>query len=94
MQVKLPEKENVVLRISPNPVRESIRMHIYSKTDADVRVSVYDGMGHLYTSFNTRVLQGSSFVTISDLQKWPNKVYTVQILVGRDRFTRKIVLVK
>ena len=90
----MPEKENVVLRISPNPVRESIKMHIFTKVDADVNVAVYNSVGRLYTTISTHVQQGSSFVTINDVARWPDNVYNVQITIGRERYTRKIVLVK
>jgi hypothetical protein len=94
VQVKFPEKENVVLRISPNPVRESIRMNIVSKEDADVKIAVYNSVGILYKTLSVRVQKGSSFVTVHGISKWPDNVYNVQISVGKEKFTRKVVLLK
>ena len=92
--VKIPIKENVVLRISPNPVRESIRMNVVSQNDADVKISVYNTFGILFKTITTHVQKGSSFITVHDIQKWPDNVYNVQIAVGNEKYTRKIVLIK
>jgi hypothetical protein len=94
MKVNLPLKENVVLRISPNPVRESIRMNVVTQIESDVQISVYSSFGVLFKSIETHVQQGSSFITIHDIEKWPDNVYNVQIIVGKEKYTRKIVLVK
>jgi hypothetical protein len=94
VQVKLPEKENVVLRISPNPVRESIRMNVVSKEDADVNIAVYNSVGVLYKTLSVHVQKGSSFVTVHGISKWPDNVYNVHITVGKENFTRTVVLLK
>jgi hypothetical protein len=84
----------VVLRISPNPVRESIRMNVVSQNDADVKISVYNSVGILFKTISTHVQKGSSFITVHDIQKWPENVYNVQIVIGGEKYIRKIVLIK
>jgi hypothetical protein len=94
VQVKIPEKENVVLKISPNPVHESIRMNVISKTDADLKISIYNSVGVLFKSLTARVQKGSTFVIVHDIEKWPDNVYNVQIIIGKEKYTRKVVLIK
>jgi hypothetical protein len=94
VQVKIPEKENVVLKISPNPVHESIRMNVITKTDADLKISIYNSVGVLFKSLTARVQKGSTFVIVHDVDKWPDNVYNVQIVVGKEKYTRKVVLIK
>ncbi len=92
--MRIPEKENVVLKISPNPVHESIRMNVITKTDADLKIAIYNSTGILFKSMTARVQKGSTFVIVHDINKWPDNVYNVQIIVGKEMYTRKIVLVK
>lgn len=92
--VKVPGSENVILKISPNPVRESIRMSVVTKNDADLQISVYNSVGVLFKTLSTRVQKGSTFVVIPDIKKWPDNVYNVQIIIGKEKYTRKIVLIK
>ena len=94
VQVKIPEKENVILKISPNPVHESIRMNVITKTDADLQISIYNSVGVLFKTMSTRVQKGSTFVIVHDINKWPDNVYHVQIIIGKEKYSRKIVLVK
>lgn len=94
VQVKIPEIENVVLKISPNPVHESIRMNVVTKTDADLKISIYNSVGVLFKTLSTRVQKGSTFVIVHDINKWPDNVYNVQIIIGKEKYSRKIVLVK
>jgi hypothetical protein len=94
VQVKIPEKESIVLKISPNPVHESIRMNVVTKTDSDIKISVYNSVGVLFKSLSSRVPKGSTFIVINDINKWPDNVYNVQIVIGKEKYTRKIVLVK
>ena len=94
LQVKLPIKESVVLRISPNPVRESIRMNVVAENESDVKISIYNSIGILFKTITTHVEKGSSFITVHDINKWPDNVYNVQIVIGKEKYTRKIVLVK
>ena len=94
VQVRIPEKENVVLKISPNPVHESIRMNVVTKTDADLKISIYNSAGVLFKSLTARVQKGSTFVIVHDIDKWPDNVYNVQIIIGNEKYTRKVVLIK
>jgi hypothetical protein len=94
VQVKIPQNENVVLRISPNPVHESIRMNVISNDDADLKISIYNSVGVLFKTLSTRVQKGSTFVVVNDINKWPDNVYNVQIVIGKEKYVRKIVLVK
>ena len=94
LQVKLPVNENVVLRISPNPVRESIRMNVVTGNESDVKISIYNSFGILFKTISTHVQKGSSFITVHDINKWPDNVYNVQIVIGKEKYTRKIVLLK
>lgn len=94
LQVKIPQNENVVLKISPNPVHESIRMNVITKTDADLKISIYNSVGILFKSLTARVPKGSTFVIVNDIDKWPDNVYNVQIVIGKEKYTRKIVLLR
>jgi hypothetical protein len=94
VQLKVPEKNMVSVIVSPNPVRESIRMNIYTPEGADVKVSVYNTEGKLFKVVPARLLRGSSFITIGDLQMWPEGTYNVQVLIGKEAYNRKIVLIK
>jgi hypothetical protein len=94
VQVKLPEREAASVIVSPNPARENIRMNLFTPDDADVKISVYSADGKLYRAISTHILKGSSFVNIGGLDKWPENIYHVQILIGKETYTKKIVLVK
>ena len=93
-QIRIPEKESVILKISPNPVHESIRLNVVTKADSDLKISIYNSAGVLFKTLSTRVQKGSTFVVVHDINKWPDNVYNVQIIVGKEKYTRKIVLVK
>ena len=69
-------------------------MNVVTKTDADVKISIYNSVGVLFKSLTARVQKGSTFVIVHDIDKWPDNVYNVQIVVGKEKYTRKVVLIK
>jgi len=94
VQLKLAEKQASSVIISPNPVHENIRMHLFTPVESDVRISVYSADGKRFRTISTHVQKGASTVNIGGLEKWPANIYHVQIVIGTEVYTKKVVLVK
>ncbi|HEV2831142.1 MAG TPA: T9SS type A sorting domain-containing protein [Hanamia sp.] len=88
------EKERGTVSISPNPVRDVMRLNISSSTDETILVSIYDFAGRQMKTVHSEIRKGKSSLKISDFQSWPAGIYSVKVLLGNNVFIKKMVLTK
>ncbi len=94
--VKISSKENDkgMVIIVPNPVKEIMRLNVFSPTDATLELSIFDFAGRMMKTLNTNVQKGNTELTIDNFQNWPKGVYSLKTLLGDNLFVNKMVLIK
>lgn len=80
------------IRIMPNPVRDYVQVGVYSQKQEKIKLSFYDASGRLMRVVNSSIPNGRSVINISDFQNWPDGVYSVKVIFGKDLFVSKMVL--
>jgi hypothetical protein len=83
-----------VVAISPNPVRDKMKITINSNENKKVLVNIYDAAGRPMRSINTIAARGAACVDITGLESWQQGIYTVKVMLGNEAFTQKMILTK
>ncbi len=94
ISLSLVESNTDGMSIAPNPVRDIMQINISSAKDKKAQLFIYDFEGKLVRTENTNIQRGNSVITVSGLQTWPRGVYSVTVVIGDDRFVKKMVLTK
>ncbi len=80
--------------IVPNPVKDILRVNIYSPADRNVQLAIYDNAGRLLQTINQHVVKGNSVISLSGFKNWERGVYPVKITSGSESLVERLVLVK
>jgi Secretion system C-terminal sorting domain len=86
--------EGGTVTIIPNPVKDVLRLNIFSPADANLFISIYDLTGKLMKNMHSTVQQGNTELTLTNFQAWPRGIYSMKTLLGKNLFVNKMVLVK
>lgn len=90
----MDEKVKEMISITPNPVRDVMRLHISSSVNGNVKLYIYDLAGRQMMSLPARIQKGNVVIEVRDFQSWPRGIYSVKVLLGNSVFTKKMVLTK
>jgi hypothetical protein len=77
------------LSVFPNPVEESLNLHIGLKEQADLRVDLINPLGQVLNSVSKS--NALSDQLVFDMQGYPAGVYFIKISVGDQVLVRKVV---
>jgi hypothetical protein len=88
------EEGKEMISITPNPVRDVMRLNISSSADENMKLYIYDLAGRQMMSSLARVQKGNVVIEVKDFQSWPRGIYSVKALLGNSVFTKKMVLTK
>jgi hypothetical protein len=94
ISLSLIETNTDGMSIAPNPVRDIMQINISSAKDNKAQLFIYDFKGKLVRTESTNIQKGNSVITVSGLETWPRGVYSVTVVMGDDRFVKKMVLTK
>ncbi len=94
--VKISSKQsnNGMVMIIPNPVKDIMRLNVFSPEDATLELSIFDFAGKIMKTLNTNVQKGNTELSIDNFQNWPRGVYSLKTLLGDNLFVNKMVLIK
>lgn len=81
-----------LLSIMPNPARDNVAISFFSTTDGDVTLRLIDNMGKTVIVETRKVVKGSNTITITELNKNSNGIYSLQVFVNGEVVTQKLVL--
>ncbi len=88
----ITEQQNI--RISPNPVRNSMQVMINSSIDGRATILIYDQLGKLAGSSTVAVQKGNNVFSPASLSGKQDGVYQVVISVGDKVYKEKILLIR
>jgi hypothetical protein len=88
------EKQGETIIITPNPVRDVMRLNISSSTRGSAELSIYDVAGRQMMSLPVSVQKENTMVEVNGFQSWPRGVYSVKVSLGNSLFVKRMVLIK
>ncbi|MHA4842882.1 T9SS type A sorting domain-containing protein [Flavitalea antarctica] len=94
ISLSLVENKTDVVSINPNPVRDVMNITISSAKDNRGQLFIYDLKGRLVRTEIVNIQKGNSVISITDLESWPAGLYSVTVIMGDDRFVKKMLLTK
>lgn len=84
---------NSLVNIVPNPVKDVMKLNIFSATAKNVQVKIYDGTGKLMRSSNAPV-HGNTTITLTGFQNWEAGIYTVKLLLDDELLVKRVLFTR
>jgi len=78
--------------INPNPVKDVLRISIYSPSDKNIQLFIYDVAGKLLQTTNTHVLKGTTTVTVDGFSSRASGVYPIKIVSGNEVLVDRLMV--
>lgn len=91
--VALQEGRRTVL-LSTNPVRSGARLLLTGYQGEKAVVYITDVAGRLLKTTTTRLLKGTAMVDLPGLNNWKNGTYIIQVILGNETFTEKMIIAR
>lgn len=82
------------VKISPNPAKENIQLFLQTATTEKANISIFDPQGRKVFAQTALLQAGVTPITINKLTEQHPGLYTVQINLGNQTFTEKVILIK
>jgi hypothetical protein len=79
-------------QVTPNPASNFINLEILAQNDNLLQVYLYNGSGKLLKKQNMPVHKGINVLNLAGLEQWPNGLYVVKMILGRELFTEKLII--
>jgi hypothetical protein len=79
-------------QVTPNPASNFINLEILAQNDNLLQVYLYNGSGKLLKKQNMPVYKGINVLNLPGLEQWPNGLYVVKMILGRELFTEKLII--
>jgi hypothetical protein len=80
--------------INPNPVKESMEIHIRSSKSIQASLRVMDVQGRTIFQASPSLNEGMNDFSFREAARWPAGVYHVVVDTGTDLVTQKFIVVK
>lgn len=94
VKLYIGEKQGEAITITPNPVRDVMRLNISSSTRGSAELSIYDVAGRQMMSLPVSVQKENTMVEVNGFQSWPRGIYSVKVSLGNSIFIKRMVLIK
>jgi hypothetical protein len=93
LTVRLSSQNNRKLKISPNPASSSVNISFYSALRGTMELQILDMTGKIALREQKTVESGQNSITINQLNRLSDGVYTIFILIG-DRWERERIVIR
>ncbi|MEO5681754.1 MAG: T9SS type A sorting domain-containing protein [Chitinophagaceae bacterium] len=77
--------------ISPNPVKDVLRINIYSPAEKNIQLYIYDAAGQLLFKKDSRVGKGTNTIAVDNFINWAKGIYPVKIVAGNEIVTDRLI---
>ena len=77
--------------ISPNPVKDVLRINIYSPVEKNIQLFIYDATGQLLYKTESRLAKGTNLVSIDNFNNWAKGIYPVKLVAGNEIITDRLI---
>ena len=81
------------LSVLPNPAKTYAQVSFYADKNADVIVYILSSSGKLMQQQTAKVVKGKNLILLNGLAKYSNGFYMLQVVVNKELFTEKLILI-
>jgi hypothetical protein len=92
LSIPITQSTSPQINITPNPVRDVMQVSIYSPAARNFQLGIFDYTGRQLKTMNSSVQAGSSMLSLSGFENWPNGAYVVKIIMGNEIFSERILI--
>lgn len=78
--------------ITPNPVTTQTQLIIPSEKNQEGVIKIFNTVGALLESRRVSLAIGNNIVSLDGFERWSTGIYPVQVQVGQQSFTQKMIL--
>ncbi|MBK7123427.1 MAG: T9SS type A sorting domain-containing protein [Chitinophagaceae bacterium] len=82
----------IQLSVSPNPASSNIQVRFYSETETVADLRMLDNTGKIVLVQKQKVVKGNNVISLSNLARFSNGSYFIQVQINNNLHTQKIVL--
>ncbi len=87
-------KITTVFNVSPNPASDIASVRFSSEKEAMATITIKDFTGKLIYQQKVKALKGNNIVSLTNLAKYSNGVYHVQLMINDDVQSAKLIIQK
>ena len=88
------EKQGETIIITPNPVKDVMRLDISSSTRGIAELFIYNVAGKQMMQLPISVQKENTTVEVTGFESWAPGIYSVKVTLGNGVFIKRIVLIK
>lgn len=92
IKVSLSDNGISAVTVLPNPVIDIVHINLFSASERDVQIFIYDVAGRLVKAVNRHLIKGNSIISLDGFQSYSGGLYTVKVLSGKDVFVQKFLI--
>ncbi len=82
------------LSATPNPTSDALYINCSLPVSAPVIVRIEDMLGRILLRYEEQTAAGGTFTTTLDVSRLPQGAYTLHVQSGRERWTRRVVILR
>ena len=90
--LNIPVAKTNGFTIMPNPVSSKMQVIIAAEKNQEGVVKIFNALGSLMEMKKVSLCAGNNIIGFAGLEKWSSGIYPVQVVVGEQVFTQKMVL--
>lgn len=90
--LNIPVAKTNGFTITPNPVTSKMQVIIATEKNQEGVVKIFNALGSLMEMKRVSLGAGNNIIGFVGLEKWSSGIYPVQVVVGEQVFTQKMVL--
>ena len=82
------------MSVMPNPAKDHVSIIFVAEKDAEVTVRLIDNVGKTVMLEKRMVKKGNNTLQLTDLSRYSNTVYSLQLFANDEVITQKLILIK
>ena len=83
-----------LLSIVPNPAKDYVSISFFANSESVVTIRLIDDNGKMVLLDDRKVSKGNNTIQLTNLEKYSNGVYIIQVYVNNEVISQKLVLMK
>ncbi len=78
--------------VQPNPAANNTSIHFFAEKESEVTIRLIDAVGKTVLFQKQKVFKGNIAMSLNDLSKFSNAVYSLQLMINNEVITQKLII--
>jgi hypothetical protein len=80
------------INVAPNPVKDVVRLNVLSRSSGEMQILLFDNIGIMMRSLTVPVQKGANTINVSNLETWPNGIYSLKAIIGNEVLMKRVLI--